>query len=58
MVGDEHGALLKQISEARDRVKAARELDKLFVSGGESPASKISRGLRTRQAAGQTRATA
>jgi hypothetical protein len=58
MVGPEHTELLNSIAAARDRVKAAIELNSAFERGGESAAAKIERGLRARQAAGRAKATA
>lgn len=51
VVGQEHAALLGSIREAKDRVRAAMDLERLFVTGDESPATKISRGLAARRAA-------
>jgi hypothetical protein len=54
VIGAEHAALLGNIKEARRRVEAAVQLDRAFLVGGESPASKIERGLAARVASRRT----
>ncbi|MEX2123257.1 MAG: hypothetical protein WD795_05160 [Woeseia sp.] len=51
LVGDEHGQWLEAIAGARDKLNRVRDLDNLFTKGGESPTTKIERGLAKRKAA-------
>jgi hypothetical protein len=51
VIGVEHKTLLGRIAEARRHVAGAMDLERLFVTGDESPASKIARGLASRVAA-------
>lgn len=51
VLGDEHKAFLAKVGEMREKVAAARDLDRAFTVGKSDPTSRIERGLAARRAA-------